>query len=42
MICIALPTTMQFEAAMQAFAWITGQASAVLGYWFVSRGGAGR
>lgn len=37
-----LPTTMQFEAAMQAFAWITGQASAVLGYWFVSRGGAGR
>lgn len=28
----------QYEAAMQAFAWITGQAGAVLGYWFVSRG----
>lgn len=28
----------QFEMAMQAFAWITGQASAALGYWFVSRG----
>lgn len=32
----------QFDAAMQAFAWITGQASAVLGYWFVSRGNASR
>lgn len=28
----------RYEAAMQAFAWITGQAGAVLGYWFVSRG----
>lgn len=28
----------QHDAAMQAFAWITGQASAALGYWFVSRG----
>lgn len=28
----------QYEAAMQAFVWITGQASAVLGYWYVSRG----
>lgn len=28
----------QYDAAMQAFAWITGQAGAVLGYWFVSRG----
>lgn len=28
----------RYEAAMQAFAWITGQASAVLSYWFVSRG----
>lgn len=28
----------QYDAAMQAFAWVTGQASAVLGYWFVSRG----
>ena len=32
----------QYDAAMQAFAWVTGQASAVLGYWFVSRGGAAR
>lgn len=28
----------QYESAMQAFAWITGQAGAALGYWFVSRG----
>jgi hypothetical protein len=28
----------QYEMAMQAFAWITGQAAAVLGYWFVARG----
>ena len=28
----------QYDSAMQAFAWITGQAGAVLGYWFVSRG----
>jgi hypothetical protein len=34
----ALTTTQQYEAAMQAFAWITGQGSAVLGYWFVARG----
>jgi len=27
----------QFEVGMQALMWITGQASAVLGYWFVSR-----
>lgn len=37
-----LTTDQQFDAAMQAFAWITGQASAVLGYWFVSRGNTGR
>ena len=34
----ALTAAQQYESAMQAFAWITGQASAVLGYWFVSRG----
>lgn len=34
----ALTRDQQYDAAMQAFAWITGQASAVLGYWFVSRG----
>lgn len=28
----------QFDSAMQAFAWVTGQGSAVIGYWFVSRG----
>lgn len=28
----------KLDAGMQAFAWITGQASAVIGYWFVSRG----
>lgn len=33
-----LTPTQQYDAAMQAFAWITGQAGAVLGYWFVSRG----
>lgn len=33
-----LDATKQYDAAMQAFAWITGQAGAVLGYWFVSRG----
>lgn len=33
-----LDKAQQFEMGMQAFAWITGQASAALGYWFVSRG----
>lgn len=33
-----LTPAQQFDAAMQAFAWITGQASAALGYWFVARG----
>ena len=28
----------RYDAAMQAFASLTGQASAVIGYWFVSRG----
>lgn len=28
----------QYDAAMQAFSWITGQAAAVLSFWFVSRG----
>jgi hypothetical protein len=37
-----LTPAQQYDAAMQAFAWITGQASAVLGYWFVSRGNAAR
>lgn len=38
----ALSAQQQYDAAMQAFAWVTGQASAVLSYWFVSRGGSGR
>lgn len=33
-----LDKAQQYEMGMQAFAWITGQASAALGYWFVSRG----
>ena len=32
-----LNNVQQYDMGMQAFAWITGQASAVLGYWFVSR-----
>jgi hypothetical protein len=34
----ALSVPQQYDAAMQAFAWITGQAAATLSYWFVSRG----
>lgn len=30
--------TQKYEAGMQAFAWVTGQASAVITYWFMSRG----
>lgn len=33
-----LSTEQQYDMGMQAFAWVTGQASAALGYWFVSRG----
>lgn len=35
-----LTPAQQLDAAMQAFAWVTGQASMVLGYWFISRGNA--
>jgi hypothetical protein len=28
----------QYDASMQAFAWISGQAAACLSYWFISRG----
>lgn len=28
----------QYDAGMQAFAWVTAQASMAFGYWFVSRG----
>ena len=38
----SLTPVQQLDAAMQAFAWITGQASMVLGYWFISRGTSGR
>lgn len=34
----AMTAQQRFDAGMQAFAWITGQASAVLSYWFLSRG----
>lgn len=27
----------RYDSGMQAFAWVTGQAAAVIGYWFVSR-----
>lgn len=37
-----LTPAQQLDAAMQAFAWITGQASMVLGYWFISRGAAAK
>jgi hypothetical protein len=30
--------TQQYEAGMQAFAWVTAQASTAFAYWFVSRG----
>jgi hypothetical protein len=30
--------TQQYDASMQAFAWISGQAAACLSYWFISRG----
>ena len=30
--------TQQYEAGMQAFAWVTAQASTAFSYWFVSRG----
>lgn len=33
-----LDKTQRFDLGVQAFAWLTGQASAVIGYWFVSRG----
>jgi len=34
----ALTSAQQYDTGMQAFAWVTGQAAAALGYWFVSRG----
>lgn len=37
-----LTLAQRFEAGMQAFAWVTGQASAAFGYIFVSRGTSGR
>ena len=33
-----LTDAQQFEISMQALAWVTGQGSAVISYWFVSRG----
>jgi hypothetical protein len=35
---LALSADRQYEAGMQAFAWVTAQASMAFGYWFVSRG----
>lgn len=36
----SLTPLQQLDTSMQAFAWITGQAGVVIGYWFVSRGTA--
>jgi hypothetical protein len=33
-----LSPAQQLEVSMQALAWLTGQAGAALGYWFVARG----
>lgn len=38
----AMSQTQQYEAGMQAFAWVTAQASMAFGYWFVSRGTSGK
>ena len=38
----ALTQAQQFETGMQAFAWVTAQASMAFGYWFVSRGTSGK
>ena len=32
----------QYDAGMQAFAWVTAQASVAFGYWFVARGSSGK
>lgn len=37
-----MPPDKQFEIGMQAFAWVTAQASMAFGYWFVSRGTSGK
>lgn len=36
----ALPVDQKKDSAMLALAWVTGQASIVISYWFVSRGSA--
>jgi hypothetical protein len=33
-----MTASQQYEAGMQAFAWVTAQASTAFAYWFVSRG----
>ena len=33
----SLPQAQQYEMSVQAFCWITGQASAVFGWWFMTR-----
>lgn len=38
----SLTPAQQLDSAMQAFAWVTGQASAALGYWFVARGSSSK
>lgn len=38
----ALDKQQRYDAGMQAFAWVTAQASMAFGYWFVSRGTSGK
>lgn len=37
-----LTPAQQYDIGMQAFAWVTAQASMAFGYWFVSRGTSGK
>ena len=38
----ALDSDQQFDAGMQAFSWVTAQASVAFSYWFVARGSSGK
>ena len=37
-----LSQVQQFDAGMQAFSWVTAQASVAFAYWFVARGTSGK
>lgn len=38
----SMDKSQRYDAGMQAFAWVTAQASMAFGYWFVSRGTSGK